>query len=169
MFDSEQGRRAIGSVQVPYGVCTEPSNVAVGGHDCPVRCHCVGCGHFRTDVSYLPALEAYLADLLRNRERLAAFADADDWAKAEAMPSDEEILRIRRLVQRVRTDLDGLTNEDRTQIQDAVAVVRRFRTVLGACPASLSPCPTSGPKEPHDQPHPVIRPCPLTAGIVGQG
>jgi hypothetical protein len=29
-------------------------------------------------VSYRPDLEAYLADLLRNRERLAAFTDADD-------------------------------------------------------------------------------------------
>lgn len=38
----------------------------------------LGCGHFRTDVSYLPDLEAYLADLLRNRERLAAAIDADE-------------------------------------------------------------------------------------------
>ncbi|MFF1916781.1 hypothetical protein ACFVYE_35510 [Streptomyces sp. NPDC058239] len=52
----------------------------------PVRFRCVGCGHFRTDVSYLPDLEAYLADLLRNRERLAAFADTDSWARSEVMP-----------------------------------------------------------------------------------
>ncbi|MFJ9968633.1 tyrosine-type recombinase/integrase [Streptomyces avermitilis] len=56
LLDSERARRAIGSVQVPYGTCTEPSNVAAGGHDCPVRFRCVGCGHFRTDVSYLPDL-----------------------------------------------------------------------------------------------------------------
>jgi hypothetical protein len=35
LLDSEHARRAIGSVQVPYGTCTEPSNVAAGGHDCP--------------------------------------------------------------------------------------------------------------------------------------
>ncbi|MFJ8605557.1 hypothetical protein ACIREM_44050 [Streptomyces shenzhenensis] len=80
LLDSEHARRAIGSVQVPCGTCTEPSNVAAGGHDCPVRFRCVGCGHFGTDVSYLPDLEAYLADLLRNRERVAAFANADPWA-----------------------------------------------------------------------------------------
>lgn len=114
---------------MPYGVCTEPSNVAAGGHDCPVRFRCVGCGHFRTDVSYLPDLEAYLADLLRSRERLAAFS-ADTWARDEAMPSDEEISRVRRLIRRVRTDLDDLTDEDRTQIQQAVAVVRRSRQVV---------------------------------------
>ncbi|GGV01010.1 hypothetical protein ACIG0C_31830 [Kitasatospora aureofaciens] len=59
LLDSEHARRAIGEVAVPYGVCTEPSNVAAGGQDCPVRFRCVGCGHFRTDVSYLPDLEAY--------------------------------------------------------------------------------------------------------------
>ncbi|MFI2205645.1 tyrosine-type recombinase/integrase [Streptomyces sp. NPDC020192] len=127
VLDSERARRAIGEVQVPYGTCTEPSNVAAGGHDCPVRFRCVGCSHFRTDASYLPDLEAYLADLLRNRERLAAFSHADDWAKSEAMPSDDEISRVRRLVKRVREELDDLTDEDRAQIQQAVTVVRRTR------------------------------------------
>ncbi|MFZ4177835.1 tyrosine-type recombinase/integrase [Streptomyces griseoincarnatus] len=129
LLDSEHARRAIGEVQVPYGLCTEPANVQAGGHDCPVRFRCVGCDHFRTDVSYLPDLEAYLADLLRGRERLAAFA-ADSWAKAEAMPSDEEITRVRRLVKRVREDLEDLTEEDRIQIKEAVTTVRRTRRVV---------------------------------------
>ncbi|MFJ8493709.1 tyrosine-type recombinase/integrase [Streptomyces sp. NPDC094038] len=127
VLDSEHARRAIGETQVPYGTCTEPSNVAAGGQDCPVRFRCVGCSHFRTDVSYLPDLEAYLADLLRNRERLAAFTEADDWAKSEATPSDDEIRRVRRLVKCVREELDDLTDEDRAQIQQAVTVVRRTR------------------------------------------
>ncbi|MCM8551597.1 site-specific integrase [Streptomyces sp. STCH 565 A] len=129
LLDSEHARRAIGEVQVPYGLCTEPTNVQAGGHDCPVRFRCVGCDHFRTDVSYLPDLEAYLADLLRGRERLAAFA-ADSWAKAEAMPSDEEITRVRRLVKRVREDLEDLTEEDRIQIKEAVTMVRRTRRIV---------------------------------------
>ncbi|MFE9484728.1 hypothetical protein ACFYNM_39880 [Streptomyces spororaveus] len=70
LLDSEHVRRAIGEVSVPYGVCQEPSNVAAGGQSCPIRFRCVGCDHFRTDVSYLPDLQAYLADLLRSRERL---------------------------------------------------------------------------------------------------
>ena len=45
-----------------------------------------------TDVSYLPDLTAYLDDLLRTRERLTAAIDGiDDWARADAMPSGEEI------------------------------------------------------------------------------
>lgn len=145
LLESEHARRAIGAVQVPYGTCTEPSNVAAGGHDCPVRFRCVGCGHFRTDISYLPDLEAYLADLLRNRERLAAFTDADAWAKAEALPSDEEIARVRHLVQRLRQDLNDLTDEERAQIQEAVAVVRRSRTVSLGIPRTRQPLPDLRP------------------------
>src|SRR5262249_34510430 len=76
LLDSERVREAIGEVAVPFGRCAEPSNVAAGGDACPVRFRCVGCDHFGTDVSYLPDLETYLADLLRNRERLLAMAEA---------------------------------------------------------------------------------------------
>jgi integrase len=72
LLDSEYARKAVGEVAVPYGGCSEPSNVAAAGEDCPIRFRCVGCGHFSTDISYLPDLERYLADLLRHRERLAA-------------------------------------------------------------------------------------------------
>jgi hypothetical protein len=41
-----------------------------GAGACPIRFRCAGCDHFRTDVSYLPDLTAYLDDLLRTRERL---------------------------------------------------------------------------------------------------
>ena len=70
LLESEHARYAVGEVAVPYGTCTEPSNVAAGGDACPVRFRCAGCDHFRTDVSYLPDLTAYLDDLLRTRERL---------------------------------------------------------------------------------------------------
>ncbi|MFB7648058.1 tyrosine-type recombinase/integrase [Streptomyces sp. NPDC056084] len=147
LLDSEHARRAVGEVAVPYGVCTEPANVAAGGHDCAVRFRCVGCGHFRTDVSYLPDLEAYLADLLRNRERLAAFVDADEWAKVEAMPSDEEITRVRRLVHRVRDDLEELTDDDRAQIQEAVKLVRRSRGAVSlGMPRIRQPLPDIRPE-----------------------
>lgn len=33
LLDSEHLRRAVGEVAVPYGSCSEPSNVAAGGHD----------------------------------------------------------------------------------------------------------------------------------------
>ena len=82
LLDSEHARRAVGEVAVPFGACTEPSNVKAGGGDCPFRFRCAGCDHFRTDVSYLPDLTAYLDDLLRTRERLPPPPALDDWALA---------------------------------------------------------------------------------------
>jgi hypothetical protein len=114
---------------VPYGTCTEPSNVAAGGTDCPVRFRCAGCDHFRTDVSYLPDLTAYLDDLLRTRERLAAATGLDTWARDQAAPADQEITIIRQLISRIKGDIAGLSPADRARIDEAVAVVRKHRAV----------------------------------------
>jgi hypothetical protein len=148
LLDSEHARRAVGEVAVPYGGCSEPSNVAAGGQDCPLRFRCIGCGHFSTDISYLPDLERYLADLLRHRERLAATLDADEWARSEALPSDEEIKRIRRLIERMKGDLDELTEEDRAQIEEAAAIVRCGRgTIVGlGMPRIRQPLPDLRPE-----------------------
>ena len=134
LLDSEHARLALGEVAVPYGVCTEPSNVKAGGGACPFRFRCAGCDHFRTDVSYLPDLHAYLDDLLRNRERLLAANDIDDWARAEAMPSEEEIARIRSLIGRITAGLDDLDPADRASIDRAVEAVRAHRAVAIAMP-----------------------------------
>ncbi len=147
LLDSEYVRRAVGEVVVPFGVCAEPSNVKAGGHACPYRFRCVGCDHFRTDVSYLPELQAHLDDLLRNRERLLAATDVDNWARAEAMPSTEEITRIRRLIHRITTELDTLTTDDRHQIEQAVATVRRTRTVTLGIPRLRQPLPDVRPEK----------------------
>ncbi|KQZ12379.1 transposase [Streptomyces sp. Root55] len=89
----------------------------------------MGCDHFRTDPSYLPDLRTYLDTLLRDRERLAAADELDAWARAEATPSEEEISRLRRLIRRVESDLDTLTDEEREEIRQATSVLRRSRTV----------------------------------------
>jgi integrase len=128
LLDSEHARYAVGEVAVPYGRCAEPSNVQAGGGACPVRFRCAGCDHFRTDVAFLPDLTAYLDDLLRTRERLAAAGNGvDEWARADATPTEEEITRIRRLINRVKGGLAGLDEAERAQIDDAVTVVRRHR------------------------------------------
>ena len=115
-------------MSVPFGNCTEPSNVQAGGGACPVRFRCAGCDHFRTDVSHLPELTAYLDDLLRTRERLAATMEGvDEWARADATPTAQEITLIRRLINRITGDIAGLDQAERAQIDDAVAAVRRHR------------------------------------------
>ncbi len=90
-------------------------------------------------MSYLPDLHAYLDDLLRNRERLMAPSDIDDWARTEATPSDEEVTSIRRLISRISADLDELTPDERAQIEQAVAAVRRHRTVALRMPSIRRP------------------------------
>jgi integrase len=128
LLESERTRHAIGEVAVPYGTCTEPTNVKAGGGACPVRFRCAGCDHFRTNIAFLPDLQAYLDDLLRTRERLAATIDGvDDWARADATPTEEEITRIRRLINRIKGDIAQLDETERAQINDAVAIVRRHR------------------------------------------
>jgi integrase len=136
LLESEHARYAVGEVAVPYGRCSEPSNVAAGGGACPVRFRCAGCDHFRTDMSYLPDLTAYLDDLLRTRERLAAAIDGvDDWARADATPTGEEITRIRRLIGRIQGDLAQLPAAERTQIDQAITVIRKHRAVNLGMPA----------------------------------
>ena len=60
LLDSEHARHAVGEVAVPYGTCSEPSNVQAGGGACPIRFRCAGCDHFQTNVAFLPDLQAYL-------------------------------------------------------------------------------------------------------------
>jgi len=140
LLESEHQRLAVGQVAVPFGICTEPSNVQAGGGACPFRFRCLGCGHFRSDPSYLPELRDYLDTLLRDRERIRAATELDDWARDEAMPSDAEINRLRQLIRRVEYDLDALDENERLQINEAVRVVRRTRqTVHLGLPATGSP------------------------------
>ncbi|MET8831599.1 tyrosine-type recombinase/integrase [Streptomyces sp. NPDC004610] len=148
VLDAERTRRAIGAVVVPFGTCSEPTNVAAGGGACPLRFRCVGCDHFSTDVSYLPDLRTYLDDLLRQREKLRSMAEADDWARAEAMPSDAEITRIRRLIQRVTEDVATLTEAERAEIQRAAQVVRQMRQNFLGMPRVRQPLPDLRPERP---------------------
>jgi len=128
LLESERARHAVGEVAVPYGTCTEPTNVTAGGGACPVRFRCAGCDHFRTNIAYLPDLQAHLDDLLRTRERLSAAIDGvDDWARVDATPTQEEITRIRRLISRIKGDVADLDEGERARIDEAVAIVRRHR------------------------------------------
>jgi integrase len=146
LLESEHARYAVGEVAVPYGVCAEPSNVKAGGNACPFRFRCVGCDHFRTDISYLPDLQAYLDDLLRNRERVLAATDVEEWARAEAMPSKEEITRVRRLIGRVQSGFGDLTPKERADVEQAVGTVRRHRSVMVGMPRIRQPLPDIRPE-----------------------
>jgi hypothetical protein len=148
LLDAERNRRSVGEVAVAFGRCSEPTNVSAGGGRCPLRFRCLGCDHFSTDVSYLPELRSYLDDLLRTRERLSAMISADEWAKREAMPSDEEIDRVRRLIRRVTEDLGSLTEQERAEIEAAVTTVRKTRQGFLGMPQIRQPLPDVRPERP---------------------
>jgi hypothetical protein len=126
----EHARIRVGQVAVPFGICTEPSNVKAGGQACPYKFTCLGCGHFRSDPSYLPELKSYLQQLLASRERMAAATGLQDWARDKATPSDEEITGLRGLIRRIEADLGELAEADRALIEQAVAVIRRTRQAV---------------------------------------
>jgi hypothetical protein len=148
LLDAQRARHAVSEVAVAFGRCSEPSNVSAGGGQCPLRFRCLGCEHFSTDVSYLPELRSYLDDLLRTRERLQAMATADDWAKREAMPSEEEITRLRRLIRRVSDNLGSLTPGEQAEIRDAVTAVRKTRQAFLGIPRVRQPLPDVRPERP---------------------
>ena len=80
------------------------------------------------------------------QERLSAAIDGvDEWARADALPTEEEISRIRRLINRIKGDITQLTNAERAQIDEAITVIRKHRAVnLGMPSIRLHPAsPTS--------------------------
>lgn len=147
LLSHEHARLRVGQVAVPFGTCTEPSNVKAGGHACPFKYTCVGCGHFRSDASYLPELKAYLQQLLADRERLLAAGELQDWARRKVIPADEEITQLRGLIRRIEADLQDLPEADRATIEDAVAVVRAARATVSLGMPQVRPTSTS--KEGH--------------------
>ena len=131
LLPAEALREQVGQVAVPFGICTEPANVAASGQSCPFRHRCLGCEYFRTDPSYQPELRAYLARLLADAERFAAAAPhLAEWARPGAAPSPEEIETLRRLIVANEEVLAGLGEQDRRRVEDAIATARRSRAAL---------------------------------------
>ena len=126
--DADQLARDIGQIPVPLGHCVEPHNVKTLGSGCPFSHQCLGCTHFRTDPSYLPELYAYLERLLEAQERLrAAVPELAEWARTKALPNDEEIQAVRRLIRANTAQLDELTAEDRRELNRLIQVLRAER------------------------------------------
>jgi len=144
LLADEQARIRVGQVAVPFGMCTEPSNVKAGGSACPYRYVCTGCGHFRSDPSYLPELKSYLQQLLADAERLHAASDLQPWARAHAAPPSEQISQVRELIRRIEADLDTLTEADQACIHNAVATIRAARQAVTLGMPAIRPATPSG-------------------------
>lgn len=74
--------------------------------------------------------------------------EADEWARAEATPSEEEISRVRGLIRRVTEEVDQLTEAERAEIQQAAAMVRKTRRGFLGMPRVPQPLPDLRPERP---------------------
>jgi hypothetical protein len=111
------------SVAVPFGNCTEPSNVKAGGGACPIRFQCAGCGFYRPDPSYLPALEQHIASLRADRETALAIGAAD-YVLASLTA---EIDAFAAVADTMRRALSRLDPAQRAEVEEASRILRRAR------------------------------------------
>jgi integrase len=111
------------SVAVPFGNCTEPSNVKAGGGACPIRFQCAGCGFYRPDPSYLPALEQHIAALRADRETALAI-DVADYITTNLTA---EIRALSHIAEQMRQRLAELTPGEREEVEQASKLLRRAR------------------------------------------
>ena len=111
------------SVSVPFGNCTEPSNVRAGGGHCPIRFQCAGCSFYRPDPSFLPSLEEHIASLRADRETALAMGAAAYVVANMA----SEIEAFSRIAEKMRRRLTELSTEERREIERASVILRRAR------------------------------------------
>ena len=111
------------SVAVPFGNCTEPSNVKAGGGACPIRFQCAGCGFYRPDPSYLPALEQHITGLRADRETALAIGAAD-YVLANLTA---EIDAFTAVAEAMRRRLSQLDPAQRAEVEEASRILRRAR------------------------------------------
>ena len=125
------------SVAVPYGNCIEPANVKAGGHACPIRFQCAGCGFYRPDPSYLPAIDQHIISLKATREKARAL-DTDDFVVRNLTDQIEAFDRVRT---KMREQLKNLSAEQRHQIDEASTVLRKSRASrsLALTPLNITP------------------------------
>lgn len=126
-----------GSVQVPFGNCTEPSNVKAGGHACPIRFQCVGCPSYHPDPSYLPAMEDHVRQLRAQRER-AAMMGVDVFVVRNM---DDEIAAYKKRVDQMRDQVEAMDPDERERVQEASAVLRKVRAAQAGRGAVALPMP----------------------------
>lgn len=110
---------------MPFGNCIEPSNVKAGGHACPIRFQCAGCGFYRPDPSYTAAIEDHVTSLKADRETAEAI-DADDFVIRNLT---DQINAFKDVATTMTAQLDQLPSEERAAIEDASTVLRKTRAI----------------------------------------
>ncbi|KUL69412.1 MULTISPECIES: tyrosine-type recombinase/integrase [unclassified Streptomyces] len=125
------------SVAVPFGNCTEPSNVKAGGKACPIRFQCAACPSYRPDPSYLPAIEEHVRSLKADKE-MAVMMEADEFVVKNL---DDQISAFKGTAETMRKLVEAMSQDEREEVEQASAVLRKVRAAQGRSAVSL-PTPT---------------------------
>ena len=126
------------SVAAPFGNCVEPSNVKAGGGSCPIRFQCSGCGFYRPDPSYLPAIEDHIRALRADRETASAM-DVDEFVLRNL---SDQITAYQQVVEAMKARLAALPADQQHEIAEAGTLLRRARAGAAARPVQLTITPT---------------------------
>lgn len=132
-FDTHGNHSPIGedlysmaAVAVPFGNCTEPTNIKAGGKACPARFQCGGCTFFRSDPSHLPDMRAHLE---RMKEDLA-WQIAQNLRPSLITDTKNEINAFTALIQAQEARVVALPTTEQDALQEASAVLRRLRSEI---------------------------------------
>ncbi|MFG2546967.1 tyrosine-type recombinase/integrase [Streptomyces sp. NPDC048594] len=115
------------SVAVPFGNCTEPSNVKAGGKSCPIRFQCAACPFYRPDPSYLPVIEDHIRSLKADKE-MAVMMEADEFVVRNL---DDQIAAFNGTVETLRKLMETMGRDERDEVEEASAVLRKVRAAQG--------------------------------------
>jgi hypothetical protein len=94
-----------------------------GGGSCPIRYQCAGCGFYRPDPSYLPALEQHIASLRADLETARAMGAAE-YVLASLT---SEIRAFTTVADKMRNSLSRLDPAQRAEVEEASKLLRRAR------------------------------------------
>ncbi|MEU2736756.1 tyrosine-type recombinase/integrase [Streptomyces sp. NPDC007095] len=130
------------SVAVAFGNCIEPTNVRAGGKACPIRFQCAGCGSYRPDPSYLPAVEEHIRALKADRELAAAMGAADFVIRN----LNDQITAFQGVSESQKEKLASMPDEMRDEVEEASKVLRKLRAGASKSAVSLG-MPGFGPPE----------------------
>lgn len=123
-LDSDPSTYEIRSVAVPYGSCTEPSNVKANGQSCPIRFQCSGCDFFQADPSYLPSLRQAVIDLRSN----LAIAEASGAANWVLEAGREEIAGYKKIINSLEAIVESLDSTERKNLEHSAAFLSSARS-----------------------------------------
>lgn len=124
----------VGSVAVPWGNCTDPSNVKAGGHACPIRFRCSGCSMYRPDPSFLPGMHEHVTQLRASLSMVEIAGSAAPWVLQSMR---EEIAGYDEIMQAMRTQIAALPAEERDAVDDASAALRKVRAQRPMIPLTV--------------------------------